>query len=130
VAVLVLLAALYVGSTGIFLAARAELRIGINHTASSQAFYLAESGLATWIASPVQPSTAQYSIGGETVLVRATKLLTIDSVAALYRITSKSTVGGGYASNPGVAVRETSVLGLRLGTGRVGVVRRTWREVL
>ena len=36
-AVLILLTALYLGATGIFLAARAELRIGVSHAASSQA---------------------------------------------------------------------------------------------
>ena len=46
-AVLVLLTALYLGAIGIFLAARAELRIGVSHAASSQAFHLAEAGLAT-----------------------------------------------------------------------------------
>ncbi|MBT8477718.1 MAG: hypothetical protein KJO06_02290 [Gemmatimonadetes bacterium] len=130
VAVLVLLAALYVASTGIFLAARAELRIGVNHAASSQAFYLAESGLATWLASPVQPSAAQYTIAGETVAVRATKLLTLDSVTVLYRIAAKSSLGGGHTGNPGVASRETSVLGLRIGSGRVSAIRSTWSEVL
>lgn len=127
--VLVLLTALYLGATGIFLAARAELRIGISHAASSQAFYLADSGLATWLASPVQPSVGEYTIAGEAVTVRATRLLRVDSTA-LYWIRSHATVGGGSGNNPGMATRETSLLGVRIRSDPVRAIDGTWREVL
>ncbi|MCK5482984.1 MAG: hypothetical protein KAJ13_04750 [Gemmatimonadetes bacterium] len=129
VVVLVLLVALYLGATGIFLAARAELRIGISHAASSRAFYLAESGLTTWLASSVQPSAAEYTIGGETVTVLATMLLRVDSVTVVYRLTARATLGGGYASDPGTASRETSVLGMRIRSDPVRAINRTWSEV-
>lgn len=129
-AVLILLTALYLGATGIFLAARAELRIGVSHAASSQAFYLADSGLATWLASPVQPSVVDYTIAGEAVSVRATRLLRVDSVTALYRISAQATVGSGYANDPGMASRGTSVLGLRIRSDPVRAIDGTWREVL
>ena len=130
VAVLVLLVALYLGATGIFLAAKAELRIGVSHVASSQAFYLADSGLATWLASPVQPSAESYEIGGETVTVLATALLRVDSVTVLYRIAARATVGGTHPGHPGIARRETSLLGRREGLGPVRRIVGTWREVL
>lgn len=123
VAVLVLLAALYLGATGIFLAARAELRIGTSHAASNQAFYLADSGLATWIASSLQPSVAEYVVGGETVSVRASVLIRVDSVTVLYRISSRATVGAGLAS------REVSLLGARIRSDPVVAIGRTWSEV-
>ena len=129
VAVLILLAALYVGATGIFLAARAELRIGISHAASSQAFYLAEAGLATWLASAAQPSEASYEIGGGTVAVQATRLIRVDSVTAVYRIAARATVGGANAGDPSIAARETSLLGRRIRTGPVSAVNGSWREV-
>jgi len=128
--VLVLLTALYLGATGIFLAARAELRIGISHAASSQAFYLADSGLATWLASTVQPSVGEYTISGEAVTVRATRLLRVDSVTALYWIRSHATVGSGSANDPGMATRETSLLGVRIRSDPVRAIDGTWREVL
>ena len=128
-AVLVLLAALYVGATGIFLAARAELRIGISHAASSQAFYLAEAGLATWLASAAQPSVASYEIGGGTVAVQATRLIRVDSVTAVYRIAARATVGGANAGDPGIAARETSLLGRRIRAGPVSAVNGSWSEV-
>lgn len=129
VAVLVLLAALYLGATGIFLAARAELRIGANHAASSQAFYLAESGLATWLASPLQPSVATYVIGGETVSVRGTVLIRVDSVTLLYRVSSRADVGTGRAGETGAASREISLLGVRVRSDPVVAIHRTWSEV-
>jgi hypothetical protein len=129
VAVLVLLAALYLGATGIFLAARAELRIGISHVASSQAFYLAEAGLFTWLASAAQPSVASYEIGGETVAVHASRLIRIDSVTVVYRISSRATVGRSNAGGPGIAARETSMLGRRIRAGPVSAVNGTWSEV-
>lgn len=129
VAVLVVLGALYLGATGIFLAARAEFRIGISHAASSQAFYLAEAGLATWLASAAQPTQASYEIGGATVAVQATRLIRVDSVTAVYRITARATVGGANAGDPGTAVRETSLLGRRIRTGPVSAVNGSWREV-
>jgi len=130
VAVLVVLAALYLGATGIFLAARAELRIGISHAASSQAFYLADSGLATWLASPVQPSVVDYTIAGKAVTVRATRLLRVDSVTTLHRISARATVGSGYGNDPGIASRETSLLGVRIRSDPVRAIDGTWREVL
>ena len=126
---LVLLSALYLGATGIFLAARAELRIGIRHAASSQAFFLAEAGLTTWLASAVQPSEATYEIGSDTVEVRAAVLLRIDSVAVAYRVTAHATVGGERPSDSGLATRRTSVVGLRLDQGPVRAVGGTWREI-
>lgn len=130
VVVLVLLTALYLGATGIFMAARAELRIGTSHVASSQAFYLADSGLATWLASPVQPSVVEYTIAGEAVTVRATRLLRVDSVTALYRISAHATVGNGYGNDPGMASRKTSLLGVRIRSDPVRAIDGTWREVL
>ncbi|MGB5302408.1 MAG: pilus assembly PilX N-terminal domain-containing protein [Gemmatimonadota bacterium] len=130
VVVLILLTALYLGATGIFLAARAELRIGISHAASSQAFYLAESGLSTWLASDVQPSVAEYTIAGETVTVRSVMLLRVDSVTLLYRITAHATVGSGHESDPGMASRETSLLGTRIRSDPVRAITGSWREVL
>jgi hypothetical protein len=129
VAVLVLLGALYLGATGIFLAARAELRIGVSHAASSQAFYLAEAGLATWLASAAQPSEASYEIGGGTVAVQATRLIRVDSVTAVYRIAARATVGGANVGDPSIAARETSLLGRRIRTGPVSAVNGSWREV-
>ena len=126
---LVVLTALYLGATGIFLAARAELRIGISHAASSRAFYLAEAGLATWLASAVQPSDVKYEIGGDTVAVRAIALLRVDSATVVYRVASQATVGGASRSDPGLATRQTSVLGRRIDHGPVRAVGRTWREV-
>lgn len=130
VVVLVLLTALYLGATGIFLAARAELRIGISHSASSQAFYLAESGLATWLASAVQPSLVEYTIAGETVTVRAIRVLRVDSVTAVYRISAHATVGSGGESDPGMASRESSLLGMRIRSDPVRAINGTWREGL
>jgi len=129
VIVLILLTALYLGATGIFLAARAELRIGISHAASSQAFYLAESGLTTWLASAVQPSVAEYTIAGETVTVRATMLLRVDSATVLYQISAHAAVGSGHESDPGMASRETSTLGMRIRSDPVRMIGGTWREV-
>ena len=129
VVVLIVLTALYLGATGIFLAARAELRIGISHAASSQAFYLAESGLTTWRASAAQPSVAEYTIAGETVTVRATMLLRVDSVTVLYQISAHAAVGSGHESDPGMASRETSALGMRLRSDPVRTIGGTWREV-
>lgn len=128
VAVLLLLAALYVGATGIFMAARAELRIGISHTASSQAFHIAQAGLATWVNSSVQPALATYSIGGTTVDVMATRLLAVDSVTTLYRVVARATVGGTDERNPGLATRQTSLVARRSGAGPVVAVTGTWRE--
>lgn len=130
VAVLVVLGALYLGATGIFLAARAELRIGMSHAASSQAFYLAEAGLATWLASAAQPTQVSYEIGGGTVAVQATRLIRVDSVTAVYRITARATVGGANAGDPATAARETSLLGRQIRTGPVSPVNGSWREVL
>jgi len=130
VAVLVLLAALYLGATGIFLAARAELQIGVSHAAASQAFYLAEAGLTTWMASTAQPSTAVYAVGNGMVTVTAIRLVRVDSVATLYRITARATIGGVQAGDPGRATRGTSVLGMRIGDAPVTRVRRTLREIL
>ena len=129
VIVLILLTALYLGATGIFLAARAELRIGISHAASSQAFYLAESGLTTWLASAVQPSVAEYTIAGETVTVRATTLIRVDSATVLYQISAHAAVGSGHESDPGMASRETSALGVRIRSDPVRTIGGTWREV-
>ena len=129
VIVVILLTALYLGATGIFLAARAELRIGISHAASSQAFYLAESGLTTWLASVVQPSVAEYTIAGETVTVRATMLLRVDSATVLYQIRAHAAVGSGHQSDPGMASRETSALGVRIRSDPVRTIGGTWREV-
>jgi Tfp pilus assembly protein PilX len=129
VLVLIVLAALYLGATGIFLAARAELRIGISHAASSQAFFLAEAGLATWLASAVQPSEVKYEIGGDTVTVRATVLLRVDSATVAYHVVAQATVGAVNSPDPGLATRQTSVLGLRTDQGPVRPVRRTWREI-
>lgn len=130
VAVLVVLVSLYLVATGAFLAARAELRIGVSHTASSQAFYLADSGLATWFALTVQPSVADFEIGRDTVRVRATLLLRVDSVTVVYRVTSRAEVGTGTAADPGVARRELSRLGVRIGSDPVRRVRHTWSETL
>ena len=128
VAVLLLLAALYIGATGIFMAARAELRIGISHTASSQAFHITQAGLATWANSSVQPALASYSIGGTTVDVVATKLLVVDSVTTLYRVVARATVGGTDERNPGLATRQTSLVARRNGVGPVVAVTGSWRE--
>lgn len=130
VVVLVLLAALYLGATGIFLAARAELRVGSTHAASSQAFHLAEAGMTTWLASAVQPSTVEYAIGGETVVVEAATLLRVDSVTVAYRIVAHAEVGGASPADPGSATRQTSVVGVRTDGGPVRAVPGTWREVL
>ena len=129
VVVLIVLTALYLGATGIFLAARAELRIGISHAASSQAFYLAESGLTTWRAAAVQPSVAEYTIAGETVTVRASMLLRVDSATVLYQISAHAAVGSEHESDPGMASRETSALGMRLRSDPVRMIGGTWREV-
>ena len=129
VAVLVLLAALYLGATGIFLAARAELRIGISHAASSQAFHLAEAGLATWLASGTQPSVASWQIGNGAVTVHAVKLIQADSVTTVYRIASRATVGSANAGDPGIATRQTSFLGRRLRTDPVRPIDGSWREI-
>ena len=129
VLVLVVLTALYLGATGIFMAAQAELRIGISHAASNQAFFLAEAGLATWLASAVQPSEAKYEIGGDTVAVRASALLRLDSATVVYRVTAQAMVGSSNPADPGLATRQTSVLGWRVDHGPVRAVGRTWREV-
>ena len=128
VAVLLVLAALYVGATGIFMAARAELRIGISHTASSQAFHIAQAGLATWLSSNVQPAVASYSIGGTTVDVVATKLLAVDSSTILYRVVATATVGGTHERDPGLATRQTSLVARRSDAGPVIAVTGSWRE--
>lgn len=127
-AVLVLLTALYLGATGIFLAARAELRIGVSHAASSRAFHLAEAGLATWLAGPLQPSVTSYEIGGITVVVSATKLIRVDSTTVVYRIASRAVVGSPGAGDPGTATRSTGLLARRTGTDPVRAMRGSWRE--
>jgi hypothetical protein len=129
VAVLVLLAALYLGATGIFLAARAELRIGVSHAASSQAFYLAEAGLATWLASGTQPSVASWEIGNGRVTVHAVRLIQADSVTTVYRIAATASVGSANPGDPGIATRQTSLLGLRLRTDPVRPIDGSWREI-
>lgn len=126
---LVVLTALYLSATGIFLAARAELRIGVSHAASGQAFYLAEAGLATWLASEIQPSDVTYEIGGDTVAVRATVLLRVDSATLAYRVTAQATVGGVTPADPGLATRQSSLLGWRTDQGPVRAVSGTWREI-
>ena len=126
---LVLLAALFAGATGIFMAARAELRIGIAHAASSRAFYLAEAGLATWLAGPVYPSTAVYPIGGDPVSVEAHRLLRVDSVTVLYDLESSARVGSG-GGDPGTAARRTRLLARRTGAGLMVPVSHSWREVV
>ena len=115
---------------GVFLAARAELRIGESHIASSRSFYLAEAGLATWLASPVQPVTASYVIGGETVSVKATRLVRVDSVTVVYDVVASVELAGGHAEDAGIAARVVGVLGSLSGTGRVRPISRSWREVL
>ena len=128
-AVLILLAALSLGATGIFLAARAELRIGVSHAASSQAFHLAEAGLATWLASETQPSAASWEIGNGTVTVHAFKLIQADSVTAVYRIAASASVGSANPGDPGIATRQVSSLGRRLRTDLVRPIDGSWREV-
>jgi hypothetical protein len=128
--VLVVLGALYVGATGLFLAARAELWIGISHVASSQAFYLTEAGLATWLAGPVQPARADYTIGGHMVAVHATPLLRVDSIQVLYRIEAWTAVGSGRPGDPAAARRGASLLGVRVRDEFVRAVPGSWREVL
>jgi type II secretory pathway component PulK len=128
--VLIVLTALYIGATGVFLAARAELRIGTSHVASSRSFYLAEAGLTTWLASNVQPVTASYVIGGETVSVRATRLIRVDSVTVLYDVVASVRLGGSQAQDAGSASRVVGVLGSLAGTGPVRRIHGSWREVL
>ena len=89
------------------------LRIGISHAASSQAFYLAESGLATWFAS------ARSALGGGVRDWEAKPspfappcCIRVDSVTVLvYRVSARATVGSGHAGDSGVASREISLLG-------------------
>jgi len=127
--VLILLAALFAGATGLFMAARAELRIGIAHAASSRAFYLAEAGLATWLAGPVHPSAADYLIGGDSVSVEARLLLRVDSMTVLYDLEARAHVGSG-GGDPGSATRWTRLLARRAGDGPMVAVGGSWREVV
>lgn len=128
-AVLLVLTILFVGATGMFLSSRAELRIGIGHASSTRAFYLAEAGLATWLAGPVQPAAASYAIAGDSVSVEARRLLRVDSVTVLFEVSATARVGR-TGNGPDVAARATRVLARRIGPGPAVAVRGSWREVV
>jgi hypothetical protein len=127
VAVLLLLAGLFAGATGIFLACRADLRIAIGHAASIRAFYLAEGGLATWLAGPVQPAVATHGIGGDSVRVEARVLLRVDSATVVYEVSARAEVGSA-AGSPDAAVRRTRLLARRTGAAVAVPVEGSWRE--
>lgn len=128
IVVLLLLAALYAGATGIFVAARAELWAASNLAEAERAFHAADGGLVAWLADPIQPATKDYPIGGVVVRVEVLRLLEVDSITSLYRIVARAArlVPGG----PSIAVvdRTVTMLGLRAGAGRVEPAAGTWRE--
>ncbi len=129
VTVLLLLAALYAGATGIFVAGRSELRASLAHVAAIQAFHTAQAGLVTWLAEPAPPAAWTYNIDGAIVQVSAYRLLSVDSVIVLYRIVSRSEVGSGAGErNPSAAARGVSILGSRTLAGPIMPVRGSWRE--
>lgn len=127
VAVLLLLAGLFAGATGIFLACRADLRIAIGHAASIRAFYLAEAGLATWLAGPVQPAAVTYGIAGDSVRVEARLLLRVDSATVVYEVSARADVGSA-AGSPDAAVRRTRLLARRTGAAVALPVEGSWHE--
>jgi hypothetical protein len=123
----VLLAALFAAATGVFLAGRAELRIAIGQAASIRAFYVAEAGLATWLAGPVQPAIATYRVGDDSVSVEARRLLRVDSATVVYEVSSRADLGS-TARSPAAATRRTRVLARRTGPAIAITVSGSWRE--
>lgn len=127
VAVLLVLAGLFAGATGIFLACRADLQIAIGHAASIRAFYLAEGGLATWLAGPVQPAAATYRISSDSVRVQARRLLRVDSTTVIFEVSARADVGSA-AGSPDAGTRRTRLLARRTGPALAIKVEGSWRE--
>ena len=125
---LLVLAALMAGSLGVFLASRAEVRIGTSHAASVVAFHAAEGGLATWLAAPAQPSAVSYLVGAAPVTVEARRLLVVDSATQLYHVAARARWPAAASEEDAAAVREITVLGRRVGIEPVEAVAGTWRE--
>lgn len=125
---LIVLSALTAGALGIFLASRAEVRIGSSHAASVVAFHAAEGGLATWLAGPVQPGRITYDVGRASVGVEARRLLVVDSLTRIYLVSARARWPAGRAEDGALAVREITVLGRRVGLGLVERVSGSWRE--
>jgi hypothetical protein len=119
---LLLLVALYASATGIFLAARAELRIGLSHAAAFRASRVAEAALETWLATSEQPATASYEIGGGAARLEASRLLVLDSAETMYRVVVRATVGTSDGPGFAFASRRLGVLGRRIMDGPVRVV--------
>jgi hypothetical protein len=129
IVVLVVLAVLYAGAAGIFVAARAELYAGSNVARAEQAFHAAEGGIASWLADPVQPATDSFHIGGVPVRVDVVPLLTVDSITSLYLIVGRAALGGSTGPpSQETAAREIVLLGRRTGAGRIEAIPGTWRE--
>ena len=126
--VLVLLAAVYAGATGIFVASRAELRAGTSLAEAEKAFHAAEGGLVTWFADPVQAANTAYEIGGVTVQVEAVPILVVDSATVLYHIIARAEWRAAGDPTVAVAQRTVTMVGVKAGAARAAPVFGTWRE--
>lgn len=125
---LLLLAALYASVTGIFLAARTELQIGVNQALAIRAARTADAALTTWLADPGRPATATYEIGGGSAVVESIRVARVDSTTELYRVGVRAAVGDGAGPSSGYAVRRLGILLLRSLDGVVREVPGSWRE--
>lgn len=125
---LLVLAALGLGSIGIFLSSRTESRIGSSHVAGVQAFHAADAGLVTWFASPVQPASVEYLIGRASVRVEADRIIFVDTLLSIYRISARAVWPVPHGDFGPLGARAVTALGRRAGGGRVEPLVGSWRE--
>ena len=126
-AVLILIAVLYVGSAGIFIAARAELAAASNLALAERTFHAAEGALASWLAETGHMADAEYVVGGITVTIEARPLLAVDSTTALFAVSAWAQPGAG-ASAGSRAARQVSIVAVRTLPDAFTSVPGTWRE--
>ncbi|MFQ5746332.1 MAG: PilX N-terminal domain-containing pilus assembly protein [Gemmatimonadota bacterium] len=124
--VLLVLLALSALGTGAFLAASFERRISEAHRAGVIALYVAESGLAHLLAEnpPSFPALRSYAFPDGDAVVRADRLVTIDSTRALVLVTSRGTHGVGRQA---IGVRSVQIVA-EFGAGPPRPRRGSWHE--
>ncbi len=93
VAILSLVGLTLLGAAG-YLLSNADYRINQSHRASVQAFYVADAGLQEYMgAGRIESDTLTYAHPDGSAEVWATKLMDVDTVTSLYRITSRGRHG-------------------------------------
>jgi hypothetical protein len=102
--VLLALLALTAISTAGFLLSRTDLRISENHRSSIEAFYMADAGLADYLAQGnVSTDTQIYTFPSGSASVWGEHLVDIDDASALWRVLSK----GIYTRADGLGASRT-----------------------